>query len=104
MKQYNENAESITIRFNSAVNGEEIELEVKEMPMADYLSETINGSENSIEEEFESEIDDHTYRVVVYKNTVEGNVEVFDDTDDSEIDDFEIEELINDDTDIEDEF
>ena len=33
-----------------------------------------------------------------------GSLLACDDTDDSEIDDFEIEELINDDTDIEDEF
>lgn len=100
MEQFNVNADRIIIRFNSAENGEEIELDVTKMPIPNYSAETINGSGDSSEEqEFESDIDGHIYRTVVYKNMSDGNVVVFDDTDDVEIVDFEIKETIAEDKD-----
>ena len=59
------------------------------MPLPNYNSDFIGDSENSTDQEFDFE-NGHSYRVVVYKNTAEGNVEVFDITDDE----FEIEEFI----------
>ena len=92
MKQFDVNAIGLRIRFVNRENEEIEELEVTEMPVPNFLSDTIHDSENSIEEEFESDLDGHSYRVVVYKNTAEGNVEVFDLTSDKEVTDFEIEE------------
>ncbi len=95
MKQFDVNADRLIIRFDSLVNHEEIEHEFIDMPIPDYCAETIRNSENSEEEVFDPEVDGHTYKIVVYKNTVEGNVEVFDETENTEIDDFEIEELFD---------
>lgn len=92
MKQFDVNAVGLRIRFVSRENEEIEELEVTEMPFPNFLSDSIRDSENSIEEEFESDSDGHSYRVVVYKSAAEGNVEVFDLTSDEEVADFEVEE------------
>lgn len=94
MKQFNVNATGLIIRFACSADQEFEEFEITEMPEPNFLSETIRDSENSIEEEFESDSDSHTYKVVVYKNLAEGNVEVFDTSSDEEITEFEIEEII----------
>lgn len=93
MKVFNVNATGLIIRFVCEENGEVVELIVSEMPEPNYLSESIRDSENSAEVEFESDGNGHSYRVVVYKSTAEGNVEVYDTTIDEEIIDFECEEI-----------
>lgn len=93
MKVFNVNATGLIIRFVCEENGEDVELQVSEMPEPNYLSESIRDSENSTEVEFESDGNGHSYRVAVYKSTVEGNVEVYDTTLDEEIEDFECEEI-----------
>lgn len=93
MKQFNVNATGLIICFTDEENNIKVTLQVTEMPEPNYLSETIRGSENSAEEEFVYDDNGHSYRVVVYKSSVEGNVEVFDTTIEEEIEDFECEEI-----------
>lgn len=90
---FNVNATGLIIRFACEETGEDVELQVSEMPEPNYFSDSIRDSENSTEVEFESDTNGHSYRVVLYKSLVEGNVEVYDTTIDVEIEDFEFEEI-----------
>ncbi len=90
MKSFNVNASNLTIEFTCEKTNEQIVLVIDEMPTPNYAAETIRDSENSTGQEFDYE-NGRSYKVVVYKNTVEGNVEVFDITDEEfEIEDFEL--------------
>ena len=77
MKSFNINASGLTIEFTCEITNEQVVLEVDEMPIPNYESDTIRDSENSTEQEFDYD-NGRFYKVVVYKNTTEGNIEVFD--------------------------
>jgi len=90
MKSFNVNASGLTIKFTCEITNEEVVLEVDEMPIPNYESDTIRNSENPTEQEFDYD-NGRSYKVVVYKNIAEGNVEVYDTTEDEfAIEDFEI--------------
>jgi len=92
MKNFNVNATGLIIRFACSANQDLEELQISELPEPNFFLDTIRDSENSTEEVFESDTEGHSYKVVVYKNIAEGNVEVFDLTSDEEVTEFEIEE------------
>ncbi len=91
MKHFNVNATSLTVSFLGKIDNEKKEVQINTLPLPNYEAETVNDSENSEEEEFLLE-DGHSYRVVIYKNIAEGSIELFDNTIDEEISDFDIEE------------
>ena len=88
MKQFNPNATRLIIRFT---NGEDDDWEIDEIPCANYEAETIRDSENSTEVINETE----KYRAVLYVDTAEGNIEIFDNETDEEIIEFEVEEIVD---------
>ena len=90
MKNFDINAISLTIRFTCEDMDETVELGTSVMPVPNYMAETIHDSENSDEEVIEYD-DNHRYRVVLYANTAEGNVEVFNEDTGEEIENFEVE-------------
>ena len=97
MKSFNVNATAIVISFVCEITDEPVNIHFDEMPEPNWQADSINASENSSEYEVDED-NGRRYRVVAYKNTVEGNVEVFDVTDDEfEVEDFEIEEEFDDD-------
>ena len=79
MKSFNVNASKLTIVFTCEMTNEQVVLVFDEMPNPNYAAETVRDSENSNEQEFDYE-NGRSYKVVVYKNIAEGNVEVFDTT------------------------
>jgi hypothetical protein len=90
MKIFNVNASKLTIEFICEKTNEQVVLVFDDMPIPNYTAETIKDGENSTEQEFAYE-NGRSYKVVVYKNTAEGNVEVFDTTEEEfEINDFEL--------------
>lgn len=93
MKQFNVNATTLHISFICRDCGELIELEVSEIPQPNYAADSVADSENSDEITMQYD-DDHSYRVVLYVNMVEGNVEVFDDETNEEITDIKVVEDI----------
>lgn len=94
MKQFNPYVTKIRLSFVSEKSGEPIEWEIDEIPLADYSQDSVRNSENSTEIEF-SPNDEEIYRVVLYVNSAEGNIELFNDETDEEITDFEIHEYFN---------
>ena len=90
MKSFNVNASKLTIVFTCEMTNEQVVLVFDEMPNPNYAAETVRDSENSNEQEFDYE-NGRSYKVVVYKNIAEGNVEVFDTTEEEfEIEDFKL--------------
>lgn len=88
MRFFNVNASKLTIEFTCEKTNEQVVLVFDDMPIPNYAAGPIRDSDNSTEQEFEYE-NGRSYKVVVYKNTTEGNVEVFDTTEEEfEIDDF----------------
>lgn len=90
MKQFNPNATRLIISFD---NNEDEEWEIDEIPSANFEAESIRDSENSIEVFNDTE----KYRAILYVNSTEGNIEVFDNETDEEITDFEVEDIIEED-------
>ena len=99
MKQFNPNATKIVISFVGENSNELVEWEINEIPVADFIQDSIRDSENSTEIEF-SPNDKETYRAVLYVNSAEGNIELFNDETDEEITDFEIYEHFNEEDDL----
>lgn len=92
MKNFNVNASKLTIEFTCEKTNEHVVLVFDEIPVPNYEAETIRDSENSTEQEYDFE-NGRSYKVVVYINIVEGNVEVFDTTEEEfEIENFELDE------------
>lgn len=90
MKSFDVNASGLTIEFTCKIANEQVLLDVDEMPIPNYESEIIRDSGNSTEQEFDYE-NGRSYKVVVYKNIAEGNVAVFDITEEEfSIEDFTI--------------
>lgn len=90
MKSFNVNTSKLTIEFTCEKTNEQVVLVFDEMPIPNHDAETIRDSETYGEQEFDYE-NGRSYKVVVYKNIVEGNVEVFDATEeDFEIEDFKL--------------
>ena len=77
MNRFDVNATRLTIEFTCGITNEQVILDVDDMPIPNPEAETIRDSENSTEQEFNYE-NGRLYKVVVYKNTAEGNAEVFD--------------------------
>ena len=97
MNSFNVNASALNISFVCEITDEQVSIYFDKMPEPNWQADSINASENSDEDEFDAD-NGRKYKVVAYKNTVEGNVEVFDVTDDEfEVEDFEIEEEFDDD-------
>lgn len=88
MKEFNLNATSLIVRFDNE-EGEEIEWEIDSLPTPNPFADTASDSENSDEYIHE----DEKYRAVVYVNNNEGNIELFNNETDDEIEDFEVEEF-----------
>ena len=92
MKNFSVNATALDITFTCDITHEEVILYIGEMPEPNWLADSIRDSENSLDEEFDAD-NGRSYRVIVYKNQTEGNVEVFDITEEEfEINEFEINE------------
>lgn len=91
MKSFNVNASKLTIKFTCEKTNEQVVLVFDEMPNPNYAAEIIRDSEIPNEQEYDYE-NGRSYKVVVYKNIVEGNVEVFDTTEEEEVEiiDFEL--------------
>ena len=92
MKQFNINAIGLTIKFSCQSNGEYVAFEIDSIPSPNYFADSIRDSENSSEEEFVPFEDGDTYVVRIYVNTAEGNVELINLSTDENIDDYIIEE------------
>ena len=91
MKSFNTDATSLTVSFICEETKEKICLHIEDMPEPNWYADSINDSVNSIEEEFDGN-NGHRYKIVIYKDLSNGNLEVFDVTNDEiEIEDFEIE-------------
>lgn len=90
MKTYNVNATSLIIRFTDEEENV-VEHEVIELPCPNYMGDTAENSENSTEEYVED--DNIRYKIELYANIYEGNVAIYNDDTNEEIEDFEIEEL-----------
>lgn len=88
MKEFNVNATSLIVRFDNE-EGEEIEWKIDSLPIPNPFADTTSDSENSDEYIHE----DEKYRAVVYVNNNEGNIELFNNETDDEIEDFEVEEF-----------
>lgn len=90
MKEFNVNAASLIISFVDD-EGEEIEWEIDSLPIPNPFADTACDSENS--EEYISE--DEKYRANIYVNNNEGNIELFNNETEEEIDDFEVKEIFD---------
>lgn len=99
MKQFSPFATKIVISFVCEYSNELVEWEINEIPVADFTQDFIRDSENSTEIEF-SPSDEETYRAVLYVNSAEGNIELFNDKTGEEITDFEIHEYFNEEDDL----
>lgn len=90
MKEFSVNAKKLIVSFVDKKTGERVEWEIDEIPWPNPYSETIGNSWCSNEEEYTPFDDGDTYRVVINVNQEKGEIELFNDTEDKEITDFEI--------------
>lgn len=90
MKNFSLHATSLIVRYIDK-DDEKVEWEIDELPFANFEAETIGDSENN--DEYIS--DDENYKAVIYVNTTEGNIQLFNNITDEEIYDFEIEEVFD---------
>jgi len=95
MTLFNPLVAKLIVSFVDEKQNEKVEWEIKEIPTANYMSETIGDSWNSNEEEYTPLEDGDTYRVVINVNQERGEIELFNDTEDKEITDFEIQEFFD---------
>lgn len=93
MKQFNPNTTKLIVSFVSEKENEEVEWEITDIPSANFESDTIRDSENSTEVEFTPFENGDIYKAVLYVNNAEGNMQLFNDSKDEEITDFEIKEI-----------
>ena len=89
IKKYDINATRLIISFT--IDNELVEHEVSDLPCPNYMKDTATDSENSTEDFVE--YDDQTYRIELYANIYEGNVAIFNDSTEEEIEDFTIKEV-----------
>lgn len=95
MKQFNPLATRLIICFVDNKLNEYVEWEITDIPSANMLSETIGDSWNSNEEEYTPFEDGDTYRIVINVNQEKGEIVLFNDTENKEIEDFEIKEIFD---------
>ena len=88
MKTFNPTAQKLVVYFE---NDDEYIWEIDEIPCANIYAESIRDSENSTEVISE----DENYRAVLYVNTTEGNIEIFNNETDEEITEFTIKEIVD---------
>jgi hypothetical protein len=97
MKEFSQHATRLVISFVSKKENERVEWEITEIPCANYESETIRGSENYNEVEFTPFDDGDTYLVVLSVNQEKGDLSLYNENTDEEINDFEIKEFFDED-------
>lgn len=98
-KQFDQFATRIVVRFVSEKENEEVEWEIDEIPEANLETDTVGGSENYAETEFTPFEDGDTYKAVLCVNQERGTIQLFNETTDEEIREFEVEEFFDDDND-----
>ncbi len=97
MKTFNPNATKLIISFVEKSNNEKIEWTIEEIPTANMEADNASESENSNEVSFTPHEDADTYRVVLYVNMYEGNIELYNDDKGEEIKSFDIQEILEED-------
>ena len=99
MKTFNPNATKLIVSFVEKCNNEEIEWTIEEIPTANMEADNAPESENSNEVSFTPHEDADTYRVVLYVNMNEGNISLYNDDKEEEIETFSIKEIFEEDND-----
>lgn len=97
MKTFSPNATKLIISFVEKSNNEKIEWTIEEIPTANMEADNASESENSNEVSFTPHEDADTYRVVLYVNMYEGNIELYNDDKGEEIKSFDIQEILEED-------
>ena len=97
MKTFNPNATKLIVSFVEKSNNEKIEWTIEEIPTANMEADNASESENSNEVSFTPHEDADTYRVVLYVNMYEGNIELYNDDKGEEIKSFDIQEILEED-------
>lgn len=77
MKTFNVNATSLDVTFDCLDCGAKVEEELTALPEPDMFAEHINDSENCEDEQITCECG-REYIAHIYKNQVEGNLEIED--------------------------
>ena len=93
MKTYNITAVSLKIWFTNE-DGNLVEGEVTDLPQPNLQAKNAEKSRNSDEKTIDYD-EEHSYKVVLEVNMYEGNVQIFNDETDEEIENFDIEEIGN---------
>ena len=96
MKCFNNNAIKLVVSFVEEKTKENVEWEITEIPSVNYEADTVRNSYNFNEELYTPYEDGDTYKVVISVNQEKGEIELFNDSKNEEIFDFEIRELIDD--------
>lgn len=99
MKIFNPNATKLIVSFAEKCDNEEIEWTIEEIPTANMEADNAPESENSNEVSFTPHEDADTYRVVLYVNMNEGNISLYNDDKEEEIETFSIKEIFEEDND-----